>query len=242
MATRRKYGIVQPRVHPTLLLTELESSTTYKMAMKDPKWMTAMNEEYSALLRNQTWTLISLPPNWKAIRPEKRYVVNKVCQFLYQPLNSHWIVVKRILRYLKGTLHHGMLLQPTSTQTPFSIGGFSDADWGSYPDDMKSTSGSCIFLGPNLVSWWSKKKILVARSSTKVEYKSLANSATEVLWIQSLLAELKIPSTTPVTFCDNLSTIAMSQISLSLHTLPKWLCGKKTQPYGRDRSDLTGSS
>lgn len=96
-------------------------------------------------------------------RPEISFAVNKVCQFLAQPLESHWTAVKRILRYLKGSLSHGLLLQPASTHLPITIKGFSDADWGADPDDRKSTSGSCIFLGPNLISWWSKKQTLVAR-------------------------------------------------------------------------------
>lgn len=94
--------------------------------------------------------------------------------------------------------------------TPLKLTGFSDADWGSEPDVRKSTSGSCIYLGPNLVSWWSKKQTLVARSSTEAEYRSLANTAAEVLWIQSLLAELKVPFQTPTLYCDNLSTVALS--------------------------------
>lgn len=143
-------------------------------------------------------------------RPEICFSVNKACQFLSQPLDSHWKSVKRILRYLSGTLHHGLLLQPSSPHTPISLTAFSDADWGSDPDDRKSTSGSCIYLGPNLVSWWSKKQNLVARSSTEAEYRSLANTAAEVLWIQSLLTELKVPFQTPVLYCDNLSTVSLS--------------------------------
>lgn len=72
--------------------------------------------------------------------------------------------MKRILRYLNGTLHHGLLLQPAPLNTPIKLIAFSDADWGSDPDDRKSTSGSLVYLGPNLVSWWSKKQTLVARS------------------------------------------------------------------------------
>ncbi|KAI5399647.1 hypothetical protein KIW84_064829 [Lathyrus oleraceus] len=71
-------------------------------------------------------------------------------------------------------------------------------------------SGSCIFLGPNLISWWSEKQTLVAKSNTEAEYKSLANSASKVLWIQSLLTQLSVPFTTPILFCVNLSIVALS--------------------------------
>jgi histone deacetylase 1/2 len=86
-------------------------------------------------------------------RPDIAFSVNKVCQFMSQPLESHWKAVKRILRYLKGTLHHGLLLHPSVTDPPFSLRAYSDAYWASDHDDRRSTSGSCIYFGPNLVSW-----------------------------------------------------------------------------------------
>jgi len=61
-------------------------------------------------------------------RPEISFVVNKVCQFMATPLDSHWKVVKRILRYLKGTLFHGLLLQPASITKPLALCAFYSAD------------------------------------------------------------------------------------------------------------------
>lgn len=112
-------------------------------------------------------------------RPEICFSVNKAYQFLSQPLESHWKAVKRILRYLHDTSGQGLLLQPAVT--PLTLTAFSDADWGSDPDDRKSTSGSLIYLGPNLVSWWFKKQTLVARSSSEAKYRNLANTVSEVL-------------------------------------------------------------
>ena len=97
-------------------------------------------------------------------RPELSFSVNKVCQFMHSPRLHHWKVVKRILRYLAGTLHHGLLLHPI---TNFSIIAFSDSDWGFDLDDRKSTSGYCIYIGRNLVSWLSRKQKIVSRSSTE---------------------------------------------------------------------------
>lgn len=82
------------------------------------------------------------------------------------------------------------------------------------------TSGACIFLGPNLISWWSKKQTLVAKSSAEPEYRSLALAAYEVLWIQSLLQELKIILPPPVIFCDKQSTLALSHYPV-LHSRTK---------------------
>jgi len=143
-------------------------------------------------------------------RPEISYSVNKVCQFLSAPLEEHWKAVKHILRYLQGTLHHGLLLKPASTTVPLSLTGFCDADWASDPDDRRSTSGACIYLGPNLVNWWAKKQTLVARSSVKAEYRSLAQASAEILWMQSLLKELRVPISVPQVHCDNLSVVSLA--------------------------------
>jgi histone deacetylase 1/2 len=153
-------------------------------------------------------------------RPDISFSVNKVCQFLSDPHEEHWKAVKRILRFLKGTLHHGLLLKPFSFQQPISLEAFCDADWGADPDDRRSTSGSCVFFGSNLVSWSAKKQTLVARSSTEAEYRSLANTAAELLWIQSLLTELHIPFQSPRIYCDNMSTVALTHNPI-LHTRTK---------------------
>jgi histone deacetylase 1/2 len=100
-------------------------------------------------------------------RPDIAFSVNKVCQFMAHPLESHWRAVKRILRYLKGTMSHGLLLYPSPSSPPFSLRAYSDADWATDQDDRRSTSGSCIYFGSNLISRGSKKQPLVARSSTE---------------------------------------------------------------------------
>jgi histone deacetylase 1/2 len=155
-------------------------------------------------------------------RPDIAFSVNKVCQFMAQPLESHWKAVKRILRYLKGTLTHGLLINPASASPPFSLRAYSDADWATDQDDRRSISDSCIYFGPNLVSWASKKQPLVARSSTEAEYRSMANTTSELLWIQSLLRELQVPFYTPTLLCDNLSAVSLAHNPV-LHSKTKHL-------------------
>lgn len=141
-------------------------------------------------------------------RPDIAFSVNKVSQFSHQPLDTHYKAVKRILRYLKGTLHHGLVLKRSPN---LSLTGFSDADWGGDPDDRRSITGYCVFLGANAITWSSKKQTTVSRSSTEAEYRSLANLTTEVIWIQTLLQELRVPlPQKPTLWCDNLSTVALS--------------------------------
>ena len=86
-------------------------------------------------------------------RPELSYSVNKVCQFMAQPLLVHWQAVKRILRYLKGTLAFRLHLRPAAlTNGSYTLNAYYDVDWALDVDDRRSTSGACIFFGPNLVS------------------------------------------------------------------------------------------
>ena len=92
-------------------------------------------------------------------RPEIAFSINKVCQFMHQPLQSHWQAVKRLLRYLKGTITFGLHLRPSSN---FNLYAFCDADWGCDLDDRRSTSGMCIFFGQKLSIWSSKKQAIVS--------------------------------------------------------------------------------
>jgi hypothetical protein len=87
-------------------------------------------------------------------RLDVSFAVNKVCQFLHRPTIHHWAAVKRILRYLKHTLYHGLLLCRNSAP---QLHAYSDADWAGCLDDRRSTGGYCIFLGRNLISWNSRK-------------------------------------------------------------------------------------
>ncbi|XP_028084292.1 uncharacterized protein LOC114285439 [Camellia sinensis] len=139
-------------------------------------------------------------------RPDLAFVVNHLCQFMHSPMTSHFLSVKRLLRYLKGTISYGLHF----TAGPLLLTAYSDSDWAGNVLDRRSTTGFCVYLGPNLISWSSKKQPTVARSSSEAEYRALAQTSAELSWIGMLLAELHISVPVPTLWCDNLSAIAMS--------------------------------
>ena len=78
------------------------------------------------------------------MRPDICFVVNRVCQFMHAPTDSHWAAVKRILRYLRGTTSRGLHITRSSS---FALHGFTDTNWVGSIDDCKSTSGYLVFFG-----------------------------------------------------------------------------------------------
>ena len=102
-----------------------------------------------------------------ASRPDIMFSVCLCARFQSCPKESHLIAVKRIIRYIKGTIGMG-LWYPKIRE--FSMTNFSDADYAGCRVDRKSTNETCQFLGNCLVSWSSKKQNSVALSTAKVEY------------------------------------------------------------------------
>jgi histone deacetylase 1/2 len=141
-------------------------------------------------------------------RPDISFSVNRVCQFLHSPTEEHLAAVKRILRFVKHTIGHGLLLRPSTSP---AISAFSDADWAGDVDDRRSTGGFAVFYGGNLVAWSARKQATVSRSSTEAEYKAVANATAEVIWIEALLKELGVrQQSPPVLWCDSIGATYLS--------------------------------
>uniref|UniRef100_A0A2N9GQ99 Integrase catalytic domain-containing protein n=1 Tax=Fagus sylvatica TaxID=28930 RepID=A0A2N9GQ99_FAGSY len=140
-------------------------------------------------------------------RPDISFAVHQVCQYMAAPTTTHLTAAKRILRYIKGTLFHGIAFTPG----PLHLSVYSDADWAGDPDDRRSTSGLLVYLGSNPITWSAKKQPTVSRSSIESEYRALATASAEVCWLRTLLKDLGIfLSQPPILWCDNVSALAIA--------------------------------
>lgn len=134
-------------------------------------------------------------------RPDISFAVSLVSQYMHAPTVVHLCMVKRILRYLKKTIGRGIVMRRNGHT---DIIGFSDSDWAGNTIDRRSTTGYCMFVGRNLVSWKSKKQPVVARSSAEAEYRAMAAASCEMVWLKNLLTDLGFSPTSPMKlFCDN---------------------------------------
>ncbi|RVW47430.1 Retrovirus-related Pol polyprotein from transposon RE2 [Vitis vinifera] len=117
------------------------------------------------------------------------------------PCDSHWDAVIRILRYIKSTPGQGVLYE---NRGHTQVVGYTDADWAGSPTDRRSTSGYCVFIGGNLISWKSKKQDVVARSSAEAEYRAMTLATCELIWLRHLLQELRFGKDEQMKLiCDN---------------------------------------
>ncbi|KAM1732083.1 hypothetical protein ACFX11_017881 [Malus domestica] len=110
-------------------------------------------------------------------RPDIAHSVNVVCQYMTYPTDMHMHLVKRIMKYLQGTLDCGLKYTKTSD---FHITAYSDSNWATDINTRRSITGFVVFIGSNPVSWQSKKQATVSRSSTEAEYKALAHCVADI--------------------------------------------------------------
>ena len=140
-------------------------------------------------------------------RPDIAYAVSNLAKFTSKPTNAHWTALKRVLRYLKGTVDYG--IQYTRGESGECI-GYSDADWAGDINDRRSTSGYLFMISGGAVTWRSKKQGCVALSTAEAEYMALASTAQESVWLRMLTAQLGSSSEGPtVIYEDNQSAMAM---------------------------------
>lgn len=142
-------------------------------------------------------------------RPDIAYAVGVVSKFMHKPQASHMEAVWRIIKYLKGTVGHGVLFK---SHGHLKVQAYTDADWAGDKGDRRSTSGYFTLVGGNLVTWRSKKQKVVALSSAEAEFRGVARGLAEVLWIRKLLTEIGFSQNKATKImCDNKAAIQISE-------------------------------
>ncbi|GKB86567.1 retrovirus-related pol polyprotein from transposon TNT 1-94 [Tanacetum coccineum] len=142
-----------------------------------------------------------------ASRPDLVFAVCMCARYQAKPTKKHLEAIKRIFRYLKGTINMGLWYPKDNAM---SLTAYADADHAGCQDSRRSTSGSAQFLGDRLVSWSSKKQKSTAISTIKAEYIAMSGCCAQILWMRSQLKDYGFLFNKIPLYCDNKSAIALS--------------------------------
>ncbi|GJS33178.1 retrovirus-related pol polyprotein from transposon TNT 1-94 [Tanacetum coccineum] len=141
-----------------------------------------------------------------ASRPDLQFAICMCARYQARPTEKHLNAVKRIFRYLKGTVNRGLWYPKDSS---IALTAFADADHAGCQDTRRSTSGSMQFLGDRLISWSSKRQKSAAISSTEAEYIALSGCCAQILWMRSQLTDYGFGFNKIPMYCDNKNAIAL---------------------------------
>ncbi|KAJ4796665.1 Retroelement pol polyprotein-like [Rhynchospora pubera] len=202
--SQRKYALdmlaecsllgAKPAATPLEQNHRLTESTSEKL--KDP-------ERYRRLVGRLIYLTIT--------RPELCYSVHTLAQFMHDPLEAHYEATLTVMRYLKGNPGQGIVL---CADDGLQLNGYCDSDWASCPTTRRSLTGYFVMLGGSPISWKTKKQPTVSHYSAEAEYRSMANTTCELVWLKSLLNSLGVKHDRPMNlYCD-------SQAALHIATNP----------------------
>lgn len=140
-------------------------------------------------------------------RPDIAFAVNNASRHLENPKQCHWTAVKRIFKYLKGTIGYGITFK---SSLPIHLSIYSDADYGGDLDTRRSTTGYVVMIGGGAISWCSQRQPTVALSTTESEYIAASQTLKELIWVNRLLREI-VPTVSgvPRMNIDNQSAIKL---------------------------------
>ncbi|RDX85953.1 putative mitochondrial protein, partial [Mucuna pruriens] len=194
----------------------IKTPTSVQETLKDENWVQAMKEEMKALEKNSTWEIVDRPKDKRACKSDRtleRYKARLVAKGYTQTNGIDYeetfaLVAKRNI----ASPGKGLLFRKEGT---LSMEIYTNADYVGSVVDRRSTSGYCMFLGGNLVTWRSKKQNVVAQSSAEVEFRAMAHGICEGLWMKIILDKLKILCAwTRLVVAQKLQNIKMSVASM----------------------------
>jgi transposase InsO family protein len=141
-----------------------------------------------------------------ATRPDLAFAMSVVSQHMAKCGPKHWAAVKRVMRYLQGSLDAKLVLGGKS----LALVGFCDADWAGDATDRRSTTGYVFMLGGGAISWNSKKQPTIALSTTEAEYMAISQCTREAIWLRQLMSDVGLEQKkATLIMCDNQGAIAL---------------------------------
>ena len=145
-------------------------------------------------------------------RPDLAFVISFLSQFSSCPLESHHTAVKHVFRYISSTKSFTLKYSRLSnaSASPFSLHGYSDADFANCLDTRRSFSGYCFMLGDAVISWRTQKQQSVAVSTTEAKYMALSLTSRQAVWYEHALKQIS-HSTNINLYCDNQSGINIAE-------------------------------
>ncbi|GJZ06453.1 retrovirus-related pol polyprotein from transposon TNT 1-94 [Tanacetum coccineum] len=169
---------------------------------------TKLDEDLSGIPVDQTKyrSMIGSLMYLTASRPDLVFAVCMCARYQSRPTKKHLEAVKRVFRYLQGTINMGLWYPK---DTAMALTAYADADHAGCQDTRRSTSGSAQFLGDKLVSWSSKKQTSTSISSTEAKYIAMSGCCAQILWMRSQLSDYGFAYNRIPLYYDNKSTIAL---------------------------------
>ncbi|GKA82123.1 retrovirus-related pol polyprotein from transposon TNT 1-94 [Tanacetum coccineum] len=189
----KKFGLEDSKPMKTPMSTETKLT-------KDEEGESVDNTKYRGMIGSLLYLTAS--------RPDIMFSVCLCARFQEDPKTSHLEAVKRIFRYVKGTMHLG-LWYPKGSGIETIV--YADSDHAGDYVDRKSTSGICTFMGCCLTSWFSKKQTALAISTTEAEYVSAGKACQQALWMKQALVDYGIRLDDIPIMCDNKGAIDLSK-------------------------------
>ncbi|XP_040951570.1 uncharacterized mitochondrial protein AtMg00810-like [Gossypium hirsutum] len=158
-------------------------------------------EEHESVCETDYRSLIGCLLYLTATRPDILFAVSMLSRFMHCCNQQHYKAGKRVLRYIKGTLNHGICFKRVKE---LKLIGYTDSDWAGSKDDMKSTSGYAFTPGSAMICWSSRKQTMVAQSTAEAEYVAAANAVNQAVWLRKILSDLNLQQNeATVIHCDN---------------------------------------
>jgi hypothetical protein len=196
-------------------MTECNTAPTPATSVRLDKSMEPATEEEKADMADVPYRPLLGGVLYAAMqtRPDISYAVSQAAKFAQNPGRQHWVALKRILRYLKGTRDVALTFTRASAGQNPPLLGFTDSDWGGDADNRKSVSGNVFVMAGGAVSWSSKQQSMDALSTAEAELVAATVATQEAVWLRRLLRTLGVyrdESASVPLRGDNTAMIAMS--------------------------------